>query len=311
MLSSRRRSSRRRRGLRSCSAAQGLSRSCPRAAHSIRCWSGEVTAVGRVGEAVAADAGMVSCFGPIVTVPVEPGSWETVSSCAHGVDTFGMRGDEEWAASGRFVASASGATPAISKRFRRYWWVLIAVFISPFVFYATTGRSLPGGGVAIPFACVVVVMLASLIPFLNWARHKNVLICDTGDGLTVDRRRGVVFSYSDAKLGLWNFGLYGGTTMGTALHLRNGRHRFVLGGKDHRIGAGTHLEASPVEYVDASMSASDFDALLSMIASRSGLDVRRPAPGEPTRCLLIPCPAWFFSDTLVGSFAAMSRPVRG
>ena len=228
-----------------------------------------------------------------------------------GANTFGVRVNEEWAASGRFLASGSGATPAIAKGFRRYGWVLIAVFISPFVYAVTTGRNLPGGAAAIPAGCVVVFMLSCFIPLLSWLRNRRILICVTGDGLIVDKRRGVDFPYSDMQLGLWNFGMYGGTTMGTALHMRNGRHRFVLGGKDHRIGAGTRLEAPPLEYVDASMSASDFDGLLAMIASRSGLNVRRPAPGEPTRCLLFPCPAWFFSDTLVGEFAAMSRPITG
>lgn len=36
------------------------------------------------------------------------------------------------------------------------------------------------------------------------------------------------------------------------------------------------------------MRASDFDELLTMVARRRGWDVRRPAPGEPTRCLLVP-----------------------
>lgn len=222
-----------------------------------------------------------------------------------------MRVYDESAGSRRFVASASGATPTVSKGFRRFGWVLIAVFVSPFVFYATTGRNLPSAGKAIPGICVGVFMLACLVPFLNMIRHRNVAICVTDDGLTVDRRRGVVFPYRDAKLGLWNFGFYGGTTMGTAMHLRNGRHQFVVAGKDHRVGAGTRLEAPPVEYVDASMPASDFDALLALTASRGGLDVRRPAPGEPIRCLLFPCPAWFFSDTFGGALASMSRSVRG
>jgi hypothetical protein len=116
-----------------------------------------------------------------------------------------MRANEEWAAPGRFVASAYGATPAISKAFRGYGWVLIAVFISPVVFYATTVRNLPGGKMAIPAACVAVMMLASLIPFLNWIRHRNVVICATGDGLTADRRRGVVFPTAMRRwaCGIW------------------------------------------------------------------------------------------------------------
>ena len=84
-------------------------------------------------------------------------------------------------------------------------------------------------------------------------------------------------------------------TMGTALHLHCGPHRFVLGGRDHRIAAGTRIEAPDAGYglpvdVDAWLWAPDFDELLTMVGHRSGLDLRRPAPGEPTRCLLFPNP---------------------
>jgi hypothetical protein len=48
------------------------------------------------------------------------------------------------------VASASGATPTVSKGFRRFGWVMIAVF----VFYATTGRNLSSAGKAIPGICM-------------------------------------------------------------------------------------------------------------------------------------------------------------
>src|SRR5262245_5512356 len=76
--------------------------------------------------------------------------------------------------------------------------------------------------------------------------------------------------------------------MGTALHLRCGTRRFVLGGRDHRISAGTRLDEPPEGYVDAWMWAAEFDELLTMVGRRSGLDVRRPAPGDPIRCLLFP-----------------------
>jgi hypothetical protein len=103
----------------------------------------------------------------------------------------------------------------------------------------------------------------------------------TGDGLIVEHKPGQVFSLSDARLGVWTFN-------GSALHLQGGRKHFVLGGLDHRIGTGTRLDVPPVEHTDATMRASDFDELLTMVARRSGWDVRQPASGEPIRCLLTP-----------------------
>jgi hypothetical protein len=64
----------------------------------------------------------------------------------------------------------------------------------------------------------------------------------------------------------------------------------VLGGRDHRTGAGARLDAPPASIVDAWISASDFDELLAMAGRRARLDVGGPAPGEATRCLLFPNP---------------------
>ncbi len=115
-----------------------------------------------------------------------------------------------------------------------------------------------------------------------WGR--KFLITVTGDGLTVDRRRGDVYPFVDAQLGPW-------VVMGVALHLQCGRHRFSLGGKDRRVGPATGLDAPPVHSVDASLAASDFDELLFSVGGRwSGSAARGPAPGEPTRCLLFPNP---------------------
>jgi hypothetical protein len=153
-------------------------------------------------------------------------------------------------------------------------------------------------------------MVLCLVPFLEWAFRRKVFISVTGDGLSVDRRRGDVFPFGDARLGLWNNRMQGGTTIGTALHLHCGRHRFVVGAKDHRLATATRLDAAPIEYVDATMDAPEFDELLTVIGGHSGLDVRPPAPGQPTRCLLIPCPAWFFGDTAAGGLAGMAMAFR-
>ena len=116
----------------------------------------------------------------------------------------------------------------------------------------------------------------------------KAVVCVTRDGLTVDQRPGDVFGFSEAALSPWTIGNVD-LVQGTALHLRSGRHRFVLGGFDHRAAAGTRLEAPPEDVrPDAWLPASDFDQILTMIAPRCGWDVRRPAAGERIRCLLVP-----------------------
>jgi hypothetical protein len=138
--------------------------------------------------------------------------------------------------------------------------------------------------------------------------RKEIQLCITSEGLTVDNRPGDVYSFGSAMLGVWSPELYGGETMGTALHLRcenpapparrpfrerlsfyeGERHSLVLGGQDHRIGSRTRLQAELKRHVDAWLPAPDFDELLTVVGRSSKLDVRRPAPGEPIRCHLIP-----------------------
>jgi hypothetical protein len=139
----------------------------------------------------------------------------------------------------------------------------------------------------------VALILLGCGAYYKWSRRRKILISVTSDGMTVNTRPGDVFSFGDAKLGVW--GVSGGMTMGTALHLHSGRHRFILGGRDHRIAAGTRLDGPDAGYglpvdIDAWLWASDFDEVLAMAGRRTGLDVRPPAPGEPTRCLLFPNP---------------------
>lgn len=145
----------------------------------------------------------------------------------------------------------------------------------------TVGRSFHLVGLA--------VLFGGALAWYWWSRRRKIFILGTNDGLTVSTRPGDVYSFSDAKLGTW--GQTGGATMGTALHLQCGPQRFILGGRDRRITAGTRLDAPDVGYglevdVDAWLPAADFEEILTMAGHRSGLDVRPPAPGEPTRCLL-------------------------
>ena len=93
--------------------------------------------------------------------------------------------------------------------------------------------------------------------------YPKVSIRMTGDGLEVNRGRGrgEVFPLIGATLGPW---AAAGTLMGTALPLRNARHRFVLGGQNY-VPVGARLDAKPMWNVDAWMSAPDFGALLTTV----------------------------------------------
>lgn len=138
---------------------------------------------------------------------------------------------------------------------------------------------------------LVALLFGGVYAWYWWSRRKKIVVSVTGDGLTVNTRPGEAYSFTDATLGTW--GVTGGATMGTALHLHCGQHRFILGGRDHRVAAGTRFEAPDAGYgqsidVDAWLSAPEFDEILTLVGRRSGLDVRPPAPGQPTRCLLFP-----------------------
>ena len=138
---------------------------------------------------------------------------------------------------------------------------------------------------------LVALLFGGVYAWYWWSRRRKIIVSVTSDGLTVDTRPGDVYSFNDAKLGTW--GVTGGATMGTALHLQSGQNRFIVGGRDRRVASGTPLDAPDVGYgqsvdVDAWLSASDFEEILTLVSSRSGLDVRPPAPGQPSRCLLFP-----------------------
>jgi hypothetical protein len=136
---------------------------------------------------------------------------------------------------------------------------------------------------------LVALLFAGVYGWYWWSRRRKIIVSVTSDGLTVNTRPGDVYAFSDAKLGTW--GVTGGATMGTALHLQCGQHRFILGGRDRRIAPGTRLDAPDAGYglpvdVDAWLSASEFEEILTLVSRRSGLDVRPPASGQPARCLL-------------------------
>jgi hypothetical protein len=192
---------------------------------------------------------------------------------------------DDASSSRRYVASTS----RVQAWYTVWWCVLLAAALA-LIF---TGRVLIAWlgpatfWVAVILAAGMYFLLGLLGGFRWWGMYRKVPFCVTSEALTVDRRPGNVFSFTDAKLGLWT---PGSTTpwSGTALHLRCGKHRFVLGGRDHRLGSATPLEAPPTGRVDGWLRAPDFEEVLTAVGRRSGLDVRAPAPGEPIRCLLFP-----------------------
>jgi hypothetical protein len=126
--------------------------------------------------------------------------------------------------------------------------------------------------------------------------HGKFFVDVTRDALTVSKRPGDVYPFSDAKLGVW--GKSGGMTMGTTLHLHCGQRRFILGGRDYRVPAGTRLEAPDAGYglpvdVDAWVTGTEFGEILTIAGRQSnqgGMDARPLAATGPTRCLLFPSP---------------------
>lgn len=208
----------------------------------------------------------------------------------------------------RFVAVA--AAPS-TKQLMRYTYVFMAAGIAllgvlealVFLVGAIVGSTtvMQVGGTVLFFAFLFLCMPV----YSAWQRRINretqVLVCVESDGLSIDTRPGEVFPFSEAQLGPWTVPGYGATTKGTALHLGSGDHRFVLGGRDHRIANGTRREAPPVDGVDAWMWASEFDELLTRVGPR-GLDIDEPASVEPIRCQLVPNPARLFSSSFFGMF---------
>jgi sugar lactone lactonase YvrE len=209
----------------------------------------------------------------------------------------------------RFVASAA---PPSTKQMMKYTYVLMfgamaslgAVYMALFLVGAIVGSEavMQIGGPVVFFAFLLGAMPAFGAFRRRMNREKTVLVDVGSGGLTVSTKPGDVFSFGDAQLGRWTLEGYSGVTKGTALHLRSGRGRFVLGGRDHRLATETPLDAPPVDSVDASMPAPEFDELLTMVGGPRGLEVHGLTPRQPTRCRLTPNPARMFSSSFVGMF---------
>ncbi|MDX1887794.1 hypothetical protein [Mycolicibacterium sp. 120270] len=151
---------------------------------------------------------------------------------------------------------------------------------------------------------VTIFLVVFIVGWFVWYSRNNArrfVISIAGRALTIDKRPGEVYQFSDARLGLWGMN---DATMGTVLHLHSGPNRFVLGGREHRIGHGTRLDEPPIVGVDAWLTAQEFDELLGMMRGNSALDVRPATPGAPVRCLLFPN---FMQAQHMGSFAVGKR----
>jgi hypothetical protein len=186
------------------------------------------------------------------------------------------RGTEEFAASRRYQATA----PRIKTK-----WAAVVVYGSMGVLLIL-GYAAHAAGWS-PLAGHTLVLLFVLVPygaFVAWAmRPKTVPIDVTAERLTVNQGAGGVFPLLGATLGEWYVPVFG-TSGGMALHVSDGRRRFVLGGLYRRTDTGVRLEASPVNTVDASISAADFDELLAVFGGRAGLGARAAEVQGPVRC---------------------------
>lgn len=134
---------------------------------------------------------------------------------------------------------------------------------------------------------ILLLVLAAM--GLRYRRHnaQEIVIGVADDGLTVSTRRRQVFAFGDLTLGPWG---WGAGAMGTALHLHCGQGRFVLGGRDYRVGDGTRLDEPAVPGVDAWLQTAEFGQLLTVVGGRAGLAVNPPTPADSTRFMLFPNP---------------------
>ena len=126
--------------------------------------------------------------------------------------------------------------------------------------------------------------------------HGKFFVDVTRDAMTVSKRPGDVYPFSDAKLGVW--GKSGDMTMGATLHLHCGQRRFILGGRDYRVPAGTPLEAPDAGYglsvdVDAWVTGTEFGEILAIAGRQSnqaGMDDAHWQPRNRPGACCFPAP---------------------
>ncbi len=199
----------------------------------------------------------------------------------------------ETSASRQFVAlpGFAGVGPNWSaKRSSLLMYGFVAIFALPMLAFGVLGGSPQLGKILSNYATPVMgvglgLFIVGWFVWYWWRNSRRFVVSVADDALTISTRPGDAYQFSDARLGLW--GMNDATT-GTVLHLHSGPNRFVLGGRDHRVGRGTRLDEPPIIGVDAWLTAQEFDELLGMVRPNSGLDVRSVTPEGPVRCLLFP-----------------------
>jgi hypothetical protein len=192
----------------------------------------------------------------------------------------------------QFVASAEAMSTGWIKG-TKIWQGVYTVFFVAFVGFAMLAMFGTARGMHVHaprytgliFMAVLLVAGAVIGGYMFWRSRQKYVLTINGDALTI-APRGDIYSLADAQLSLW-------PNIGVALHLHSGGRRFILGGRDRQIGPATPLDAPPIQLVDARLPASEFDELL-RLGGRAA--ARGPAPGEPTRCILLPN-----SQTIVNS----------
>ncbi|OBH17537.1 hypothetical protein [Mycobacterium sp. E3247] len=221
--------------------------------------------------------------------------------------------NEQSPASRPFVASCSIYSPNWAKLTGKratiyiqigFWAIVLSVVLM--MVGRTFGNSrgshrsfpnVPGPVIAYGWLALLAVLGFALGALFLWRWRRKYHLDVTPEGLTIDGGRGDFYSFADAQLGLW-------ASTGLALHLRRGRHRFILGGRDCRVGPTTPLSAPPAPLVDAWLSQPEFVAMLSLSGRWRGLAVGEPAPGDPVRCVLFPNPLLIQQ---MGPFALMKK----
>src|SRR5580704_5260491 len=152
--------------------------------------------------------------------------------------------------------------------------------------------ALPRRTLDVVWPVFVLVFVLGYFAVLAFAlRGKKIVLDVERDRVIVDEGRGGVFSLAGAALGPWRAaGL--GVTVGTVLHLAEGRRKLRIGGRDHRPGAALRVDAPVVENVDVLLPAGELDVLLAFVPHLTGGGASSPhAAHAPLRFALLPNPA--------------------
>jgi hypothetical protein len=169
---------------------------------------------------------------------------------------------------------------AIAGTARRSWLWMYAGMAAFYGCVAVLNAALPDRVFRMVMPLFIVLGIVGWVVWLVFMFRTRKVMLDVGDeGILVDEGRGGTFPFAGAVLGSWRMAGIGVTT-GTVLHLAGGERPFRVAGRDHRPVPALHLEAPPVEYVEAILSAAAFDELLATLPA-SVFRARWDAPAAP------------------------------